>query len=85
MFSWLFGDMNELPFRFPQLCLDVKQWAIGLGDPELPRQVGARHHALADARRTREAWVYLAGLHPAGAERHCAGSKYQGRLAAKSA
>jgi len=23
-FSWLFGDMNELPFRFPHLCLDIK-------------------------------------------------------------
>src|SRR5258705_90982 len=24
-FSWLFGGMAELPFRFPQLCLDIKQ------------------------------------------------------------
>jgi hypothetical protein len=24
-FTWLFGDMNDLPFHFPQLCLDVKQ------------------------------------------------------------
>ena len=37
-FSWLFGDMNERPFRFPELCLDIKQWAIELGDPELPRR-----------------------------------------------
>ena len=85
VFSWLFGDMNELPFHFPQLCLDIKQWAIELGDPELPRQVGARHHALADARWTREAWAFLASLHPAGAERRCAGSKYPDRLTAKPA
>jgi hypothetical protein len=65
-FCWLFGDMNELPFRFPQFCLDIKQWAIELGDPELPRQVGVRHHALADARWTRDAWAYLATLHPSG-------------------
>jgi hypothetical protein len=77
--------MNELPFHFPQLCLDVKQWAIELGDPELPHQVGARHHALADARWTRQAWAFLAGLHPAGAERDCVGSKFQDQHAAKSA
>jgi hypothetical protein len=82
-FCWLFGDMNELPFRFPQLCLDIKQWAIELGDPELPRQVGARHHALADARWTRVAWDYLATLQPAGAERCCVGSKYHDQLTAK--
>jgi hypothetical protein len=84
-FTWLFGDMNELPFHFPQLCLDVKQWAIELGDPELPHQTGARHHALADARWTRQAWDFLAGLHPAGAERHCVGSKFEDQRAAKSA
>src|SRR5271165_4322942 len=38
-FSWLFGGMDELPFHFPQLCLDIKQWAIELGDPDLPRQL----------------------------------------------
>ena len=85
VFSWLFGNMDELPFHFPQLCLDIKQWAIELGDPELPRQVGARHHALADARWTKEAWTYLSSLHPAGAERHCAGSKYPDRQTAKPA
>jgi hypothetical protein len=30
---WLLGDMNELAFRFPELCLGVIQWAIELGDP----------------------------------------------------
>src|SRR3978361_1352995 len=28
VFSWLFGNMDALPFHFPQLCLDIKQWAI---------------------------------------------------------
>ena len=37
VFSWLFGGMTELPFRFPQLCLDVKQWALELGDPVVDR------------------------------------------------
>jgi hypothetical protein len=39
-FCWLFGSMDELPFHYPQLCLDIKQWAIELGDPELPHQMG---------------------------------------------
>jgi len=43
--NWLFGSMDELPFHYPQLCLDIKQWAIELGDPELPHQSGPRHHA----------------------------------------
>ena len=40
-FNWLFGHMDELPFHYPQLCLDIKQWAIELGDPELPQQQGS--------------------------------------------
>jgi hypothetical protein len=75
-FSWLFGGLANLPFHFPQLCLDIKQWAIELGDPALPQQFGAQHHALSDARWTRQAWAFLAGLHPAGAERRCLGRKY---------
>ena len=39
-FTWLFGDMNEVPFHFAQLCLDVKQWAIELGDPSC--RIGGR-------------------------------------------
>jgi hypothetical protein len=77
-FSWLFGGMTELPFRFPQLCLDIKQWAIELGDPELPQQAGGRHHALLDARWTREAWTYLASLDPPGGERRAKGRKHTG-------
>ena len=84
-FCWLFGGMNDLPFAFPQLCLDIKQWAIELGDPELPHQEGARHHALADARWTKAAWTFLAGLHPAAGERRCVGRKNPDQLAAASA
>ena len=32
-FVGLFGGLEELPFHYPQLCLDIKQWAIELGDP----------------------------------------------------
>jgi len=75
VFTWLFGSMDEMPFHFPQLCLDIKQWAIELGDPELPHQAGARHHALLDARWTREAWTFLAKLAPAAVERRPSGRK----------
>jgi hypothetical protein len=81
-FSWLFGGMNDLPFAFPQLCLDVKQWAIELGDPDLPPQLGARHHALADARWTRDAWAFLSRLDPLAGERRSVGAKNPDQLAA---
>jgi hypothetical protein len=82
--SWLFGGMNELPFHFPQLCLDIEQWAIELGEPELPRQVSARHHALNDARWTKDAWTFLASLNPAAGERCSTGCKNPDQRAERS-
>jgi hypothetical protein len=76
LFCWLFGSITEMPFHFPQLCMDVKQWAMELGDPELPHQSHARHNALADARWTRDAWRFLADLDAKGAERRAIGRKY---------
>jgi hypothetical protein len=81
-FVWLFGGLEELPFHFPQLCLDIRQWAIELGDPELPQQKEGVHHALADARWTKEAWAFLASLHPAGAKRRIMGRKNPGQAGA---
>jgi hypothetical protein len=78
VFTWLFGGMNDLPFTFPQLCLDIKQWAIELGDPALPQQTTTPHHALADAKWTKEAWTFLAGLHPEASERVAIGRKHPG-------
>ena len=68
--------MNDLPFDFPHLCLDIKQLAIELGNPDLPPQLDASHHALVDARWTREAWKFLVGIHPTAAERRAIGSKH---------
>jgi hypothetical protein len=79
-FCWLFGGMADLPFRYPQLCLDIKQWAIELGDPELPHQTGVRHHALADARWTRDAWVFLHRLDPKAGDRCAVGCKNAGEF-----
>jgi hypothetical protein len=79
-FDWialtgLFGGLADLPFHYPQLCLDIKQWAIEQGDPDLPRQTGVRHHALADARWTKTAWAFLAGRDPTAADRRVTGCK----------
>jgi hypothetical protein len=41
----------------------------------LPAQMGAKHHALADARWTRAAWDHLAGLDPTAAGRRATGCK----------
>jgi len=82
-FVGLFGGLEELPFHYPQLCLDIKQWAIELGDPQLPEPQGARHHALRDARWTRDAWAFLARLDPAAGERRAIGGKNAESAAAR--
>ena len=56
--------------------MDTKQWALELGDPELPHQAAGRHNALQDARWTRRAWTFLAALHPPGADRRAHGRKH---------
>jgi hypothetical protein len=70
--------MDELPFHYLQHCVDIQQWAIELGDPELPQQQGARHHALLDARWTRDAWSFLARLDRAAGVRRATGRKNPG-------
>jgi hypothetical protein len=40
-------------------ALDVKQLCVSLGDPELPKQTSNEHHALEDARWTKQAWTWL--------------------------
>jgi len=56
----LFGSMMDLPKTWPMFCLDVKQLAWMLGNPKLPEQAEAdEHHALNDARWTKQAWEFL--------------------------
>ena len=55
----LFGRMVDMPEGFPWYTLDVKQEAHRLGNPELPPQDSAEHHALNDARWTKQAWQFL--------------------------
>ncbi len=51
----LFGTMMDLPKGWPMYCRDLKQLA---GDLKLPEQGKGEHHALADAKWTRDAWIY---------------------------
>jgi hypothetical protein len=55
----LFGTMMDLPKGWPMYCRDVKQVCDDVGNPSLPAQGKGEHHALADARWTREAWNFL--------------------------
>ncbi len=62
VFCWLFGRMIDLPQGFPKYCNDIKQLACDLGNPELPKQVEAEHHALTDARWNKQAYDFLKAL-----------------------
>lgn len=55
----LHGRMVDLPKGWPMYCRDVKQLCDMLGNPNLPEQKSTEHHALADARWTKEAWDWL--------------------------
>lgn len=50
VFCSLYGRMADLPDRYRRYCIDIKQMADGLGNPELPEQPEGEHNALADAR-----------------------------------
>ena len=55
----LFGTMLDLPKGWPMFCNDVKQFCNSLGNPQLPKQEGVVHSAMADAVWTKQAWQFL--------------------------
>ncbi len=55
-----FGSMLSLPDGWPMYCLDLKQWAVALGNPPLPEQQTPEHHALNDALHDADLWEELA-------------------------
>ena len=57
--SQLFGTMMDLPKGWPMYCRDVKQVCDMLGNPKLPEEGKGEHHALADAKWTKQAWHFL--------------------------
>ena len=58
LFCRLLGGMLKLPTKWPQLCMDLKQWAIQLKVP-VPKQAGLQHNALADAKWHAEIHKFL--------------------------
>jgi hypothetical protein len=63
----LFGTMMDLPDAWPKFCRDVKQLAVSVGNPELPRQESGEHNALADARHIKLMHEWLIETHMGGA------------------
>jgi hypothetical protein len=57
----LFGTMMDLPQNWPMYTRDLKQWCDDLGNPELPKQEGTEHNALADAKHNKAMWHFLKG------------------------
>lgn len=55
----LYGTMMDLPKGWPMYCRDVKQLCDLLGNPRLPEQSTVEHHAMADARWTKDAYEFL--------------------------
>lgn len=58
-FIQLWGSMMSLPPGYPRFVRDIKHMADVLGDPPLPAQTTAKHHALLDARWTMQAFSAL--------------------------
>ena len=59
LFCQLFGSMKQLPRGWPKICLDIEQYRISLGSPDLPKQNNNHHNALADAEWARQSLLFL--------------------------
>ena len=66
----LMGTMMDLPGHWPMYCMDIKQWCVQCGDPQLPPQASTEHNALADARWNRDAYQFLVDLNNQRARDH---------------
>jgi len=60
----IFGKMMDLPRNMPMFTNDIKQLCNSLGNPKLPEQGKNEHHALADAKWTKQAYEFLVGITP---------------------
>jgi hypothetical protein len=58
----VFGDLMAWPEGWPLSHMNLEQWRLHLGAPELPKQTHNLHHALADAKWLRTAWAHLVSL-----------------------
>ena len=55
----LWGRMPDLPRRIPRFTRDLRQLWEERGSPDLPRQTGGHHTALADAKHNLVRWKVL--------------------------
>lgn len=62
LFCQLFGGMMALPSYIHQFVYDLKQYAMMLGNPVLPRQAGRVHDALEDARWNQQVYEFLRSM-----------------------
>ncbi len=58
----LWGRMIDLPVSVPMFTCDLKQEALRLGNPTMPRQEKGVHNALEDARHNKTMAEFLATL-----------------------
>src|SRR3546814_16150081 len=75
MVQSLWGEMVKLPPHVPMLTHDLKSEAMRLGNPEMPKQKGTEHNALAAAVGNHQKAKFLWDLatdNPHGKERHSA-------------
>lgn len=61
VFCQLFGRMVDLPAWFPKYCMDLQQLlrTEGLTKDALPKQEGAAHNALEDARWIKQSYEFI--------------------------
>jgi len=58
----LWGPMANLPHGIPMFTNDLKQEAMRLGNPTVPKQTNGAHNALEDARHNKVIAEFLAGI-----------------------
>jgi hypothetical protein len=60
LFCQVFGTMMDLPKGCPKLCMDLQQWWLQLGRPEIkPPKSEKEHDALADAHWNKQFYLNL--------------------------
>lgn len=61
-FCQLWTKMILLPPQWPKFCLDLKQYAVMLGNPKLPPKPAGKHNALVDAQWNRDVYAFLKAI-----------------------
>jgi hypothetical protein len=54
--------LDDIPYKWPYACFDLKQWQYHLGSPDIPEHPTDAHHALADAKWHMEVYKHLSDV-----------------------